>query len=79
VATHSKCVLPFQDPSLRVPVTSCRAGSVVHLLAANGTKVPVTLKLTTKEDSTNGHTTHVVQVGGADASAGPSIASAVCM
>lgn len=48
---------------LRVPATSCRAGSVVHLLAANGTKVPVTLKMSTKEDIINGHNTHVVQVG----------------
>jgi hypothetical protein len=68
---HTAIAWCFQDPSLRIPATSCRAGSVVHLLAANGTKVPVTLKLTTKEDTTNGHTTHVVQVGGAGPGAGP--------
>jgi hypothetical protein len=34
----------------------------VHLLAANGTKVPVTLKMSTKEDSSTGHLAHVVQV-----------------
>jgi hypothetical protein len=35
----------------------------VHLLAANGTKVPVTLKISLKEDNATGHMTHVVQVG----------------
>jgi hypothetical protein len=35
----------------------------VHLLAANGTKVPVTLKMTLKENNATGHMTHVVQVG----------------
>jgi hypothetical protein len=34
----------------------------VHLLAANNTKVPVTLKMTTKEDVTTGHFTHIIHV-----------------
>lgn len=52
----------LQDPPQRIPSTSCRGGGVVHLLAANGTKVPVTLKMTTKEDASTGHLTHIVQV-----------------
>lgn len=51
-----------QDPAAKVPATSRRAGAVVHLLAASGVKVPVTLKITAKEDSLNGRITHVVQV-----------------
>jgi hypothetical protein len=31
----------LQDPPQRIPATSCRSGAVVHLLAANGTKVTV--------------------------------------
>ena len=54
--------LSLQDPPQRIPATSCRAGGVVYLLAANGTKLPVTLKMTSKEDITTGHLTHVVQV-----------------
>lgn len=34
----------------------------MHLLAANGTKVPVTVKMSQKEDVATGHMTHVVQV-----------------
>jgi hypothetical protein len=41
--------------------SSCQAGGVVHILAANGAKLPVTLKMSTREDA-KGHTTHIVQV-----------------
>lgn len=57
--------LCLQDAPQRIPLTSCRAGAVVHLLAANGTKLPVTLKMNTKEDPASGHFTHIVQVCGA--------------
>lgn len=41
---------------------SCRSGAVVHLLAANGTKVPVTLKMSVKEAADSKHSLHIVQV-----------------
>jgi len=63
--THLPAVLCLQDAPQRIPQTSCRAGAVVHLLAANGTKLPVTLKMNTKEDPASGHLTHIVQVCGA--------------
>lgn len=52
----------LQDPAQRIPATSCRAGAVVHLQAANGTKLPVTLSISSKEDALNGHVSYVIQV-----------------
>eukprot|EP00878_Enallax_costatus_P025839 GHUV01027676.1.p1 GENE.GHUV01027676.1~~GHUV01027676.1.p1 ORF type:complete len:1421 (+),score=378.88 GHUV01027676.1:621-4883(+) len=53
----------MQDLSKKPNPTSCRAGGVVHLLAANGTKVPVSLKMLQREvqDSAGG-LMHVVYV-----------------
>jgi len=42
------------------PPTSCRAGAVVHLLRANGAKVPVTLQMSSYEDGDRAQ--HVVRV-----------------
>lgn len=39
----------MQDLTKKPNPTSCRAGGVVHLLAANGLKVPVTLKMLQKD------------------------------
>jgi hypothetical protein len=42
--------------------SSCQAGGVVHILAANGAKLPVTLKMSAREDAVTNRTTHIVQV-----------------
>jgi hypothetical protein len=52
----------LQDLSRKPGANSCRSGAVVHLLAANGAKLPVKLKMTTREDARDGRVTHVVQV-----------------
>lgn len=53
----------LQDLTRKPGANSCRAGAVVHMLAANGGKVPVKLKMTTRENARDGSSTHVVQVG----------------
>jgi hypothetical protein len=51
----------LQDAARRMTPSSCQAGGVVHILAANSIKLPVTLKMSTREDA-RGHTNHIVQV-----------------
>ncbi|WIA14496.1 hypothetical protein OEZ85_003018 [Tetradesmus obliquus] len=53
---------PWLNPDMpkRMNPSSCQAGGVVHILAANGNKLPVTLKISTSEDA-KGHTNHIVQ------------------
>ncbi|WIA34679.1 hypothetical protein OEZ86_012993 [Tetradesmus obliquus] len=58
----------FKDLTRKPGANSCRAGAVVHMLAANGGKVPVKLKMTTRENARDGSSTHVVQVAKASAS-----------
>ncbi|KAI8474715.1 MAG: hypothetical protein J3K34DRAFT_518018 [Monoraphidium minutum] len=50
----------FKNMGATPPVTSCRAGAVVHLLCANGVKVPVTLQISTHDDGER--LQHVVRV-----------------
>jgi hypothetical protein len=49
-----------QDLSHKPPITSCRAGAVVHLLRSNGSKVSVTLQLSQRKDGD--HLLHVVRI-----------------
>eukprot|EP00879_Flechtneria_rotunda_P013062 GHRR01013642.1.p1 GENE.GHRR01013642.1~~GHRR01013642.1.p1 ORF type:complete len:1083 (+),score=308.01 GHRR01013642.1:2122-5370(+) len=58
----------FKDLTHKPNPTSCRAGGVVNMLAANGTKMPVTLKMSVRE-LPDGKVTHVVQVMKASESA----------
>jgi hypothetical protein len=53
----------LQDLSRKPGPTSCRSGAVVHLLAANGAKLPVKLKIEARENAATGKVAHVVQVG----------------
>jgi hypothetical protein len=56
-------LLPMlQDAAKKLTPSSCQAGGVVHILSANGTKMPVTLKMSTREDARTSRSTHVVQV-----------------
>ncbi|WIA34671.1 hypothetical protein OEZ86_012986 [Tetradesmus obliquus] len=54
---------PWLNPDMpkKMNPSSCQAGGVVHILAANGNKLPVTLKMSTSEDA-KGHTNHIVQM-----------------
>lgn len=53
----------LQDLTKKSGPTSCRSGGVVHLLAANGTKIPVTLKMSVREaQHSSGGMMHVIQV-----------------
>lgn len=52
----------LQDLSRMPGPTSCRAGGTVQLMAATGDKLPVTLKMSTREHADKG-LLHVVQVG----------------
>jgi predicted methyltransferase len=51
---------PPQNLAAVPPATSCRAGAVVHLLRANGVRVPVTLHMTQHDDGER--VQHVVKV-----------------
>ena len=55
-------VVLLQDQSKKPNPTSCRAGAVVHMLAATGAKIPVTLKLSKKEAVGTGPAMQIVQV-----------------
>lgn len=56
-------VVCLQDSNRKPSPGSCRAGGVVHLLAANGTKIPVTLHMSTRGMSADSvDIVHVVQV-----------------
>jgi hypothetical protein len=76
-------VLVLQDMPKRTTPSNCQAGGVVHILAANGAKLPVTLKMSSREDA-RGHTNQIVQVGTAvasrcsDAVAGEALAQQGC-
>uniref|UniRef100_A0A383VUJ6 PAS domain-containing protein n=1 Tax=Tetradesmus obliquus TaxID=3088 RepID=A0A383VUJ6_TETOB len=50
------------DATRRITPSSCQAGGVVHILAANGSKLPVTLVMSTRDDVASGRATHIVQV-----------------
>lgn len=52
----------LQNLDRRPGPSSCRAGGVVHLLAANGTKLPVTLKMSIKEGSEATGLLHIIHV-----------------
>eukprot|EP00775_Hariotina_reticulata_P007054 gene7054-7268_t len=53
----------FQDAhSMRPTPCGCRTGGVVYLLPSSGAKIPVTVKLSTKEVAATGHTHHIVEV-----------------
>lgn len=55
--------IALQDAhSMRSTPCGCRTGGVVHLLPASGAKIPVTVKLSTKEVTATGHTHHIVEV-----------------
>eukprot|EP00775_Hariotina_reticulata_P003515 gene3515-3785_t len=50
----------MKEPTSKPPPSSCRAGAVVHLCHANTTRVPVTLKLSQRDDGERMQ--HVIQV-----------------
>eukprot|EP00882_Tetradesmus_deserticola_P033965 GHRQ01038847.1.p2 GENE.GHRQ01038847.1~~GHRQ01038847.1.p2 ORF type:complete len:172 (+),score=19.89 GHRQ01038847.1:370-885(+) len=55
--------LRVQEMHSSVPgASSCRSGAVVHLLSAQGSQLPVTLKMTARDEATSGRQSHVVQV-----------------
>ncbi|KAG2443480.1 hypothetical protein HXX76_001833 [Chlamydomonas incerta] len=56
---HGKWI---KDPSTNIPVTSCRAGKVVHLINENNSQVPVRIKLRTVAAEDGVSTLQVVQV-----------------
>jgi len=51
---------PKQNLSTTPPATSCRAGAIVHLLRANGIKVPVTVDITQHDNGER--VSHVVRI-----------------
>lgn len=58
---------PSQDLSRKPPYGSCRAGGVVQMMTASGNKVPVTLRMSSREHvnldgEDSGGMMHVVQV-----------------
>lgn len=59
-ARLSRATLSSQNLSVTPPATSCRGGAVVYLLRANGTRVPVTLRMSAHDDGE--HVQHVVRV-----------------
>ncbi|GFR51586.1 hypothetical protein Agub_g14007 [Astrephomene gubernaculifera] len=59
----------LKDQPTVVPPSSCRAGSVVHMVNSNGVNVPVRLHITTKDDPVSGRVDHVIQVTKVDTAA----------
>lgn len=58
--TNLLSLISQQDLSAKPGPGSCRSGAVVHLVAANNSKVPVTLQLSQHDDGD--HIQHVIRV-----------------